>query len=234
MFVCNQIIKVPTRISGFLSKINVFILNYFWVFPGSISIRYLVVEHFVLFFVITFLVPCCDVRYNFHIKICSVCLYPKLFVGELMHVFISVVLLFIVVSHPTFLYGFHDGCHKHDILNFLDHLVWSPKFGGVRVTHLLVFCVDPSVFSDIYLFKFLAHLKRKGNKDSLPTYSCPTPLGRVWSNAMVRMVSCTKYTTYTLKVENLLYCKILMRTCEQMVEALASHALLFWYVILKF
>jgi hypothetical protein len=41
---------------------------------------------------------------------------------------------------------------------------------GVRVTHLLVFCVAPSVFSDIYLFKFLAHPKRKGNKDSLPTH----------------------------------------------------------------
>jgi hypothetical protein len=143
-------VVLATTISGFLSKINVFFLNYFWVFPGFISIRYLVVEHFVLFFVITFLVPCCDVRYNFHIKICSVCLYPKLFVGELMHVFISVVLLFIVVSHPTFLYGFHDGCHKHDILNFLDHLVWSPKiWWGPCYSSFSVLC---------WPFGFLGHL----------------------------------------------------------------------------
>ena len=38
----------------------------------------------VLLYVSTFLVPCCDVHYNFRIKRCSVHPYPQLFVGGLM------------------------------------------------------------------------------------------------------------------------------------------------------
>ena len=42
------------------------------------------VVHIVLLYVYTFLVPCCDVHYNFRIKRCSVHPYPQLFVGGLM------------------------------------------------------------------------------------------------------------------------------------------------------
>jgi hypothetical protein len=42
------------------------------------------VQHFILSYVFTFWVPCCDVRYDFRIKRCSLHLYLQLFVGELM------------------------------------------------------------------------------------------------------------------------------------------------------
>ena len=36
------------------------------------------VQHFVLLYIATFSVPCCDLRYDFHIKRCSVRIYPQL------------------------------------------------------------------------------------------------------------------------------------------------------------
>jgi hypothetical protein len=47
---------------------------------GSVLLIFLVV-YVVLLCVFTFLVPCCDVRYDFHIKKCSVRLCLQLFVG---------------------------------------------------------------------------------------------------------------------------------------------------------
>jgi hypothetical protein len=44
-----------------------------------------VVHLFRLLCVFTFLVPCCDVRYTFRLKRCSIRIYLQLFVGGLMH-----------------------------------------------------------------------------------------------------------------------------------------------------
>ena len=57
------------------------------------------VVYVVLLCVFTFLVPCCDVRYDFHIKRCSIRLCLQLFVGELMSYCVLCVCLRILMSY---------------------------------------------------------------------------------------------------------------------------------------
>ena len=69
---------------------------------GSVLLIFLVV-YVVMLCVFTFLVPCCDVRYDFHIKRCSVRLCLQLFVGELMSYCVLCVCLRILMSGSSHL-----------------------------------------------------------------------------------------------------------------------------------
>ena len=102
---------------------------------GSVLLIFLVFC-VVLLCVFTFWVPCCDVRYNFRIKRCSVRLYLQLFVGRRMPYLRYLCLV---------------------VYNGVQHILWCIflrlVYPMLPVSLDCPFLIAPSVFSNVYLVR---------------------------------------------------------------------------------
>jgi hypothetical protein len=105
------------------------------------------VHHFVLLYVFTSLVLCCDVRYDFLIKtMFGTSFLP--FVCRRAHV-LFILFVFVCVyggvKHVLTLWAtLRVSCKTQELLTLREHLVSPPMFCEVRVAHVFIFlcCID--------------------------------------------------------------------------------------------
>ena len=123
---------------------------------------HIVVEHFVLSYVLMFWVPCCDVRYDFYIKTMFCSSLPQVVCGR-PHV------LFKFACVLTIWIAWRMSYKKQELLTLREHMGFLVRsvlllflvfcvvfFGEVRVAHLFSFlcCVFGEV-RVVHLFSFL-------------------------------------------------------------------------------
>ena len=100
--------------------------------------------------VFTFLVPCCDVRYDFRVKDVRSVFNPICYVGSSCFVYVFFLCLF---TYAGVQHNFHvrwGSCHltltrrmsieEQELLTFPEHLCLPPVCSGVHVVQTLVFC----------------------------------------------------------------------------------------------
>jgi hypothetical protein len=123
---------------------------------------HIVVEHFVLSYVLMFWVPCCDVRYDFYIKTMFCSSLPQVVCGR-PHV------LFKFACVLTIWIAWRMSYKKQELLTLREHMGFLVRsvlllflvfcvvfFGGVRVAHLFSFlCCVFGVVRVAPLFSFL-------------------------------------------------------------------------------
>ena len=86
------------------------------------------------------LVPCCDARYEFRIKQCSVRLYPHMFVGWLMPYLCYLCSLHSAFQHILIIWvTWRVSYKRQELLSFASTWVHKRLFGGVRFTNLFSF-----------------------------------------------------------------------------------------------
>jgi hypothetical protein len=99
------------------------------------------IQHFVLSYVFTFWVPCCDVRYDFVKKndvrfvVTSSCLYRGLIFYLRLFTYSDIQQMLTIWVTERLSYK------RQELLALRGCLGLPPIFGGVSVAHLLVFCV---------------------------------------------------------------------------------------------